>query len=175
MPRSMLFCRSRFEKTLDRLLSFGRGDDVEPFGFGACVVGVMISIWSPLLICVVIGSILWLILAPMALFPIFECMSYAKSSAVAPYGIFRASPLGVNTAISDVYSDNLKLSRKSTAFSVGPFSASRIFLSQRSSSSSLFDSEAFFCISNERRIPFRRSPPCVACGSAPLPILRRDP
>jgi hypothetical protein len=25
-----------FEKTLDRLLSFGRGDDVEPFGFGAC-------------------------------------------------------------------------------------------------------------------------------------------
>ena len=28
-----------FEKTLDRLLSFGRGDDVEPFGFGACVVG----------------------------------------------------------------------------------------------------------------------------------------
>ena len=28
-----------FEKTLDRLLSFGRGDDIEPFGFGACVVG----------------------------------------------------------------------------------------------------------------------------------------
>ena len=36
----------------------------------------------------------------------------------APNGIFRASPLGVNTTISEVYSDNLKLSRKSTAFSV---------------------------------------------------------
>jgi len=35
----------------------------------------MISIWSPLLICVVIGSSLWLILALMALFPIFEWMS----------------------------------------------------------------------------------------------------
>ena len=143
MPRSMLFCRSRLRKLLIACLALVVVTMSSHSALGRALSAVMISIWSPLLSCVVIGSILGLILAPMALFPIFECMSYAKSSAVAPYGIFRASPLGVNTAISDVYSDNLKLSRKSTAFSVGPFSASRIFLSQRSSSSSLFDSEAF--------------------------------
>ena len=112
---------------------------------------MMISIWSPLLICVVIGSSLWLILALMALFPIFEWMSYAKSSAVAPNGIFRASPLGVNTTISEVYSDNLKLSRKSTAFSVGLFSAERICLSHLSNSSSSCEMVAclyFQCAAN---------------------------
>ena len=44
-------------------------------GLGRALSAVMISIWSPLLICVVIGSSLWLILALMALLPIFEWMS----------------------------------------------------------------------------------------------------
>ena len=136
IPRSMLFWRSRFRKLLIDCLALAVVAISSHSGLGRALSAVMISIWSPLLICVVIGSSLWLILALMALLPIFEWMSYAKSSAVAPNGIFRASPFGVNTTISEVYSDNLKLSKKSTAFSVGLFSAARICFSHLSNSSS---------------------------------------
>ena len=105
-------------------------------GFGEALSAVIISIWSPELICLVTGSILWFILAPIALFPILVWMSYAKSKAVAPNGNLRCSPFGVNTVISDVYNDNLKLSKNSIAFSVGLLSASRILLSHLSKASS---------------------------------------
>lgn len=59
----------------------------------------------------------------------------------------------IYSTISDVYSDNLKLSRKSTAFSVGLFSAARICFSQRSNSSSSCEMVAclyFQCAANPR-------------------------
>lgn len=94
MPRSMLFCRSRLRKLLMADLALAVVTISSHSGFGRAVSAVMISIWSPLFICVVIGSSLWLIFALMALLPIFEWMSYAKSSAVAPNGIFGLHPLG---------------------------------------------------------------------------------
>ena len=75
MPRSILFCRSRLRKLLMADFAFAVVTMSSHSGFGRAVSAVMISIWSPLLICVVIGSSLWLILALMALLPIFEWMS----------------------------------------------------------------------------------------------------
>ena len=75
MPRSMLFCRSRLRKLLIDCLALAVVAISSHSGLGRALSAVMISIWSPLLICVVIGSSLWLILALMALFPIFEWMS----------------------------------------------------------------------------------------------------
>ena len=75
IPRSMLFCRSRLRKLLIACLALVVVTTSSHSGLGRALSAVMISIWSPLLICVVIGSSLWLILALMALLPIFEWMS----------------------------------------------------------------------------------------------------
>ena len=162
------------EEAFDGLLGLARGYRVQPLGLGTGIVG---RDDFDLVAAVELRSQRFDLVVDLRSDGVVADLGVnlvGEINAVAPKGSLRASPFGVNTTISDVYSDNLKLSRKSIAFSDGEFRAVRIFLSHLSNSSSSCDMVAFLYFQWAAN-PSRRCPPCAGCGSAPRPIHRRDP
>lgn len=139
------------EETLDRLLGFGRSYDLQPFGLGTRIVG---RDDLDLVATVDLRGDRFELVVDLGADGAVSDLRVDVVCEIERRGAerhFRASPLGVNTTISEVYSDNLKLSRKSTAFSVGLFSAERICLSHLSNSSSSCEMVAclyFQCAAN---------------------------
>ena len=95
IPSAMLFFVSFFSASMTslRALLVLRKSSHSRLGFEFSAV--MISIWSPFWSSYESGTSFWFTLAAMALSPMWEWTVYAKSSAVAPFGMVLLSPFGV--------------------------------------------------------------------------------